>query len=125
MSYARSRLTAIHSASSDYSSPTTSISYEATSAVVTKTWTTRVQATTGGVTLDLANFTTVYEVIVKNLDTTNYVDVGWTYASATSKAKVPPGEWMRIPTPVTIANDLTLTANTASCYCEVTITATA
>lgn len=85
----------------------------------------RLIATTGGIAVELGLYTTVYDCVVLNLDTTNYVDVTGNYDAGTAfKLRVDaasdansPG-WIKITKP-RVNNDLTITANTASCEVEV------
>lgn len=111
--------------SSDYSNPAmynTPYEYTTTSATQFVTYTKT--CTTSGTTIELSNFATLLGVIVRNLSTSNYVDVAWTYSATASKARVPAGAWMFIPTGITVANDLVITANTASVDCDITLIGT-
>lgn len=123
--YTQAVLQFVTSENSDYTSPAmynTPFSYTTTAPAQFVTYTKA--CTTSGTTIELSNFASVLGVVVRNKDTANYVDVAWTYSATASKAKVPAGAWMFIPTPVTIANDLTITANTATVDCDLIIIGT-
>jgi hypothetical protein len=85
---------------------------------------TTINAQTGGSTLDLANFTTVRECVISNLDnqtTGNYVDV--TFRNTANGVndnivRIEAGTTRSLGE-LTVANDLLLTANTAAVKCEV------
>lgn len=111
--YVKLNLSAIESEYSDYSRATPIAAPEFT-ATPDEATAFKVDAETAGTTLDLSMFTTVTGVLVVNLDTTNYIDVDWTYSATASKAKALANDFIKIGA-VTVANDLLLTANTATC----------
>lgn len=78
---------------------------------------------TAAYTYDLAQFTTVSALLVKNLDATNFVVATLTTASGACVLKIPAGRSILIPE-VTVANDLLLDADTAACICEVFVAGT-
>ena len=43
----------------------------------------KITVATTGTTIDLANFTTIQAILIKNTDATNYVNVDWTYEKKT------------------------------------------
>lgn len=86
-----------------------------------QTWVeSKVQAATGGTTVTTSGYTAVALVAVWNTDPTNYVDA--TYRTAANgandnKVRIQAGEFVVLPD-FTKANNLTLTANTAACWCH-------
>lgn len=123
--YCKLRVSAVYSQNSDYSSPLVNLpiaDYIPTTAV--KNLATMVYAATGGTTVELGNFNSTLLTVVKNMDTTNYVTVTRTFAAATQTDRIVPGGIFVTTTPFTISGDLILTANTATCICEVFIAGT-
>lgn len=85
-----------------------------------------VKAATGGVTIDLGQFTTVTNILIKNKDSSNYVSATFRTPGGGSNdqvLKVLPGQLIATGT-VTVANDLVLTANTAAVACYICIIGT-
>ena len=97
--------------------------YDETLTSPTKFYHTIQSIPTTAYTLDLAQFTTVDLLYVKNLDSTNYVDVTVTTASGACVLKVPAGRSVVVPQ-VAVANDLLMDANTAACIVEIFIAGT-
>lgn len=85
-----------------------------------------VTAATGGTTIELGMYTTVTNIIVVNLDATNYVEATFRTSGGGGNNQVLRAvAGMPIMTGlVTVANDLVLTANTAAVKCAVLITGT-
>ena len=77
-------------------------------------------AITTGTTVDFGglNLTTVTSMAVKNLDSSNFVEVQWTDQSTANKVKLTAGEFMRVPL-ATISADLVLVADTEPCLCDI------
>ena len=123
--YTKAVLQFITSENSDYTSPAmynTPFVYTTTTPAQFVTYSKA--CTTSGTTIELSNFASVLGIVVRNKDTTNYVDVAWTYSATASKCRVPAGGWMFIPTPATISADLVITANTATVDCDIIIAGT-
>lgn len=81
-------------------------------------------AATAGTTIDLAPFTSIANVLIKNKDATNYVQATFrtTGGGANDQIlRIPAGAIVMLGSAITIASDLVLTANTAACVCEVAI----
>jgi len=122
--YLRTTIRTELSRSNDYSNP-----IDDTSVIVEDTPTRclinhEFLAATGGTTIDLSPFGTVTQVIIRNRDTTNYVDV--TYRTAAGGAtdqnnRVYDHTPVTLGHGVTVASDLVFTANTADCECVVTV----
>lgn len=84
-------------------------------------------AISSGTAIDLGSYTTVNNVIVKNKDTTNYVSATFRTTGGGSNdqvLRIPAGGFVALGSALTIASDVTLTANTAPCACEVLISGT-
>jgi hypothetical protein len=75
---------------------------------------------TTGTTLDLSMFASVAGLFVQNLDTTNFVEVRWTDQATANKQKLIAGAWMFVPL-CTVASDVTIIGDTATCLCDVLI----
>lgn len=124
--YARSKPVFEHSIYSDYRTKKTDVGdfeyYETTPAHV---WRGTVLAETGGQTVTLSIFTAITELIVKNLDATNYVNLAYTGSDDNSNIlKISANEdWIKI-SDVKTGTNLTLTANTANCECEIIVSGT-
>lgn len=80
----------------------------------------RVDAPTTQVTVDLSNYTTVYDLLVFNHDTTNFVECIFSYGGSSRTIRCDAANWVKISRP-TIANDLVLDGDTGTCECEVWI----
>lgn len=124
--YAKFEIQFTYSGSSDYTSPLSDPPAFLSEGTPTKRYENRVQATTGGITIDLGLFSAIDELFVKNLDATNYVAAVWRTGDGSTNdqsKRIPAGRVLLLPgTDFTLASDLTLTANGASCYCDVIIT---
>lgn len=83
----------------------------------------KVDALTTGTTVELGNYTSVTVILVENTDATNFVVATHTYAAASAAVYIPAGGFIAIYSP-TVANDLLLTADTATCTCKVWIAGT-
>jgi hypothetical protein len=84
----------------------------------------KVSAATGGTTIDLGMYTTVNNIIVKNKDTTNYVEATFRTTGGAANNQVlraTAGALLMTGSAITVASDLVLTANTAAVMCEVCI----
>lgn len=107
--------------SSDYSDPLVFGYYEKERTTPVETQRFRITASTSGTTVTISTWTTIHSVIVKNLDTTNYVTMTWNSADQSScDQRLLTGDWMKIPD-VTAAGNLTFTANTADVLIEVVV----
>lgn len=112
------------SRSSDYSNPIEDTTYTAEDTPTRHIANHEFLAATGGTTIDLSPFGTVTQVLIMNLDKTNYVDVQFRTAAGGATDNI-----VRVydHTPVmlghgiTVANDLIFTANTAACECVLTV----
>jgi hypothetical protein len=115
-----------HSENSDYSDPEVITNWDPFELTPDEVLTMKVDAETGGTTVETGMFTTITFVAVKNLDTTNFVDATFrtTGNGATSNiVEIDPGGFLMV-SDLTPANDLTLTADTATCICKVFIAGT-
>lgn len=124
--YFKVRTIATFSENSDYSDPefaTNFVDYEITpdEAQVIK-----IEADTGGTTIETGTYTDLTYVEVVNLDETNYVDVVVTTDSKSGSITVrcPKNGGRAVICDVNPANDIALTANTAACLCKVVIAGT-
>lgn len=82
--------------------------------------------TGGGTTVDLAEFTTVSNMIIKNTDPTNPVNATFRTTGGAANNQVltlVAGDWVKTG-PVTVANDVVLAATGAACECELFIAGT-
>lgn len=122
--YFKLALAATYSEQSDYTSPEWEIDsgiWDPYEINPTEKWgPSKVSAATGGTTLTLSGFLSTSAVmILKNTDSTNYVQVGWTDVSTTAcVARVPAGGVLVIPD-VDPATAVVLTANGAAVVCKV------
>lgn len=128
--YAKLRVGLTYSENSDYSTPRLNAFLDPfTSTTVTHYETQLRTVGTSAETIELGGFTAIQAIVVKNKDTTNYVDVVWTYtdgaaADTTNKTRVVAGGLLVICGTAKVASDMTLTANTAACDCEILILGT-
>jgi hypothetical protein len=128
--YAKVTVTVVSSPNSDYSSPDVSktLTYTLTPDEVQYT---KVEVATSATEIIKAGlYTTIYAIIVKNNNATNYVIAGYTEQDlpaadtpATPTNVIAPGK-VNIFTDVDAAVAFTLTADTAACTCEVIVLAT-
>jgi hypothetical protein len=84
----------------------------------------QLSAATGGTTLDLAPYTTVYNILIKNKDATNYVQATFRTTGGGSNDQVLrclAGQVLALGSAITVASDLVLAANSAACVCEVAV----
>lgn len=121
--YTRERYIFESSFASDYSRPFLKDSFEDSTTTDDETPYFAIDAETTGTTVTTSQMTTVSAVSVKNDDTTNYVAVTWVNNGTSNSQRLLAGEWMRI-TGITVASNVTLTANTAACACRVFVVAT-
>lgn len=89
----------------------------------------RLIVTTGGVTIHLDGWNSILSLMLANRDPLNFVELIWTYTDATptahiNKIKLYAGASAVIPGPVTLASNLLLTADTASCLVDYSIIGT-
>lgn len=86
----------------------------------------KVLVATAGTTLTPSGFqSTSAMLLFKNLDTSNYVQVGWTDVSTTAcVARVPAGGILVVPA-INPATAVVATANGAACSCKVAFVQTA
>ena len=121
---------AVYSEQSDYTGPEWSIDstlWDPYEIDPTEKWgPSKVSCATGGTTLTLSGFLTTSAVmLVKNTDSTNYVQVGWTDVSTTAcVARVPAGGVLVVPL-VNPGTTVVFTANTAAVTCKVAFVQTA
>lgn len=117
--YSRLRLVYEKSTASDYSKPDShyvSDEFTPTQHLVERV----ISAAVAGTTIDLGHLTSMSVVVINNLDTTNFVSVGWTDTAANANTqKLPAGTVMVIPDLDPTAADLVLTADTGACLCAV------
>lgn len=107
--------------SSDYSDPLTFGYYEKERTTPVETQRFRVTASTSNTTITTSTWTTIHYVLVKNLDSTNYVKVTWDSADqASCDQRVLAGDWLKI-TDVTASANIVIDADTADVVCEVVI----
>jgi hypothetical protein len=119
--YGKVRASLVVSTASDYSDPYLETNFADFTFTPTEVFKVKVSAATTGTTIDLSTFTTVSLIMIKNLDTTNYVDMTKNYSSVNGVSRIAAKGILIEQSPGTIANDLVLTANTAACLCEVII----
>jgi hypothetical protein len=119
--YARLRMIVETSEHSDYHQPLRQeMVYEPTPAE----WQVmKLDVVVGGTTVELGNYTTVTVCVVENVDTTNFVEITHTYDGTSVVTYLPPGAFTMIYNP-TAANDLVLTADTATCVCRIWVAGT-
>lgn len=121
MAYTRTRLTTVYSSASDYASPTVNASYEiAESASTKKLAVVAAASISTGTTVELGTFTTVTSVMVKNLDTSATVIVGFTSSGTACLVSIGPLDFLKICA-VTVANDIKLIHASLTPLCEVTV----
>ncbi len=116
-SYARVRTILEHSEASDYSNPTLIEEFTST-ATPTKKLAIEISAATGGTTVETGTFTTISHCVIENEDATNFVEVEFDYDSATRKVKVV-ADSHTVLQALDPTADITITADTAACVCEV------
>lgn len=81
----------------------------------------RVDAETTGVTISTSKLSTCTVLAIRNRDTTNYVTLVWRGAGGGANdmtVRIPAGGMLYLQD-ITAATDPTLTADTATCKCEV------
>ena len=85
----------------------------------------KVLVATAGTTLEgVSTLATSACLVLKNLDTSNYVQVAWTDISTTAcVARVPAGGILAVPL-LNPGTDPVVTANGAACYCKFVIVQT-
>ena len=114
---------AVYSENADYSDEEWAVdedSWAAYETDPTEKWgPSKILAATGGTTLTLSGFlSTSACMIFKNLDASNYVQVGWTDVSATAcVSRVPAGGILVVPA-INPGTAVVLTANGAAAYCK-------
>jgi len=84
------------------------------------------QADTGGTTITFSQFATINFLGIKNTDGTNYVTATFRSAGNSSTnniLRIAAGGFLCV-TDVTAANNLTLTANSSACDCQLIIVGT-
>lgn len=121
--YSKLSVVYVNSPYSDYTSPTIDTidvaAYENTTA--TNAMRFNATAKTTGTTIVLTNWTSISGIIVKNLDTTNYVTVTWTDPGTNANSqRLTAGKILVIPS-AAVSASLVLTANTANCEVVVII----
>lgn len=119
--YSKLSVIARVSKNSDYSDPYIAPKldpYESTS--TTNGLSTNFRAQTAGSSFALSHFATVESLIVKNTDTTNYVDVVVTRlsAAATATQRIAAGKFA-VFSDVDPATAITLTANSSDVECDI------
>jgi hypothetical protein len=125
--YFKLKVGAIYLENSDFSRPKLQLdldTYAPTTAV--KYWSGIISASTGGTTVELGNFSSILALVVQNKDSTNYVDMEWTYtdgavADTANKQQLVKGGLLVLSGTVKVSSDLVFTADTAACDVEVTI----
>ena len=121
--YARERYVFEASFASDYSRPYVKDEFSDTHSADDEIAYLTVDAETTGTTVNTSQMTTANAVAVINDDTSNYVAVTWVNNGTSNSQRLLAGEWLRV-TGITVASNLTLTANTAACPCRVLVIST-
>lgn len=116
------KIDGVYSENADYTDPEWSTDeWDAYEIDPTEKWgPSKVLAATAGTTLTPGGFlTTQCAMLFKNLDSSNYVQVGWTDVSTTAcVVRVPAGGILVVPA-VNPGTTVVLTANTAAVLCKV------
>jgi hypothetical protein len=89
---------------------------------------TQIKAPTTGILVDLVKYVAITNILIKNKDATNYVEATFRTTGGAGNdqvLRIPAGGIVMLGSAITVANDLTLTANTAACWCEIGIIGTA
>lgn len=84
-------------------------------------------AITTGDDIDLTNFATIEQVVVKNLDGANFVTVSWdtvTYSGGTTVGQAVLAGQALVLTDVDPSATFNITADTAACLCEINVIGT-
>ena len=125
MSSSRLTVHASWSDNSDYSAPeqSQSIEIESTSDTLRKDLE-GLSVATGGTTVTTSEFATITRLVVSNKDSTNYITVTGDSNSGAFSLQVVTGDSIVLGT-VDVGTNLTLTANSSACLCDVTIWGTA
>lgn len=121
--YSKLKVYAVSSSSSDYSSPIVSLlvdDYTMTTATMHYEALGLSAVITTGITIDCGAFTTAILVVVKNSDTSNFVEARWTSRSTANKQKILP-RGIFVCTDLTSSADLVLIGDTGTCLCDVHI----
>lgn len=123
--YAKVTSKFVYSKNSDYSFPRVDTKTQAT-ALTPDEWEYReIEADIAGSTVDLGHFATVTAICVWNLDTTNYVTVGFGSGSTDNVVTVNAGgQIVMADVAIDEADDLVLTADTAAVECLVAVCGT-
>ncbi len=79
---------------------------------------------TGGTAYSLAKYSTIDELIIKNTDPTNYVTAAFQNAAASAQSQKIAAGKTAVFTDVLASANLTLTANSAACECDVFVAGT-
>jgi hypothetical protein len=115
--YSRLRTVLEVSEHSDYSKAQV-YQFEATAQTSTKVSVLNVDAVTGTLTVDLGGFSSLIDVMVRNTDPTNFITVTYSYNGNSESTRCLAGNWVKLSF-ITAASDLLLTADTATCNCDV------
>ncbi len=77
--------------------------------------------TTPGSVIDATHFASVNYVIIRNIDSANFVTVEWDNAAATTQTQVIAAGKFIVLSDVDPSASLTVVADTAACLCEILI----
>lgn len=128
--YTRNRLAFVSSLASDYSRPKVQDQWEMTFSTLDEILSQTVECATGvALTITTSHLTNVPWFAVYNESSANYVTVAWTNNAIANQQQVAFGGMMYVggssTTPVlTVASNITLTANTTDAICRIFIGAT-
>jgi len=126
MPYSKVELSSVYSASSDYSNPVARFMPAAYAVTPDEFVHLQIQADTGGTAVTTSTLSAATALIVKNLDGTNYVTATFRSAGNSSTdniIRIAAGAFL-VVSDFTVANNLTLTANSAAVNCDVFIVGT-
>lgn len=123
MAYSRIRTLIEVSDYSDYSNATVMQTEVLNTAILVPRVSASMTIPTAGITLTLSGAATAWSALhIKNTDSTNYVTIAYTSVGAAGAAtvRVLAGKSVTLTSDINHSGNITLTANTAACICDVT-----
>jgi hypothetical protein len=118
--YAKLGLRFVYSKNSDYSDPDVDPDFSAVETTPSDVLARSLTVTSGGVAVDLAGFSSVSYAIIRNKSSSYSVTVTFNNAAASAQSLVlASGKPPLIITDIQVAGDITLTAASSDCECDV------